>query len=223
MRRTALLGSLAALLLSWAWLRLELREQSSSVLLWALVAGVAPALLPTWRLRAAAVAVSAVVVLEKTLGSVRPGIALERFGDGFKLFFDVQLPFVPVFHPKMHGLVLLGVVGFTLAVTLAVAARRPLLAGGLLVAGAGWPATLLHGGRPLRDGAIILAAVLLIVAGIGSAVRARQAAVAGALIIGAAVGIAAVPAVAKGAFLAWEKWDPYATAERSTECYACSL
>jgi transglutaminase-like putative cysteine protease len=213
-RRTALLGSLAALLLSWAWLRLELREQLSSVLLWALAAGVAPALPTSWRLRAAAVAVSAVVVLEKTLGSVRPGIALERFGDGFRLFFDVQLPFVPAFHPKMHGLVLLGVVGFTLAVTLAVAARRPLLAGGLLVAGAGWPATLLHGERPLRDGAIILGAVLLIVAGIGSAVRARQAAVAGALVIGAAVGIAAVPAVAKGAFLAWEKWDPYATPER---------
>ena len=137
--------------------------------------------------------VSAVVVLEKTLGSVWPGIAIERFGDGFKLFFDVQLPFVPAFHPKMHGLVLLGVVGFTLAVTLAVAARRPLLAGGLLVAGAGWPTTLLHGERPLRDGAIILGAVLLIVAGIGSAVRARQAAVAGALVIGAAVGHARCP------------------------------
>jgi transglutaminase-like putative cysteine protease len=213
-RKTALLGTLAALLLTWAWLRLELREAPTGVLLWALAAGVAPALPSSWRLRVAAAAVAAIVVLRETLGSARPGVAIERFDDGFKLFFDVQLPFVPEFHPKMHGLVLLGVVGFTLAVTLAVAARRPLLAGGLLVAGAGWPTTLLHGDRPLTDGAIILGAALLIVAGIGSTVRARQAAVASLAVIAAAVAIATLPAVAKGAFLAWEEWDPYAAPER---------
>jgi transglutaminase-like putative cysteine protease len=213
-RKTALLGTLAALLLTWAWLRLELREEPSSVLFWALLAGVAPALPSSWRLRAVAVAVAAIVVLRETLGSARPGVVLERFDDGFRLFFDVQLPFVPLFHPKMHGLVLLGVVGFTLAVTLAIAARRPLLAGGLLVAGAGWPTTLLHGDSPLFDGSIILAGVLVIVAGIGSTVRARQAALAGVVIVAAGVGMATLPAVAKGAFLAWEKWDPYASPER---------
>lgn len=214
MLRTALLGSLAAVLLSWAWLRLELREDGGPVLLWALLAGVAPALPRSWQLRAGAVVVAAFLVLRETLGSAQPGTALERFGDGFKLFFDVQLPFVALFHPKMHGLVLLGVTAFTLGVSLALAARRPLLAGGLLVAGAGWPATLFQGDRPLVDGAIILGSVLLIVAGVGTTVRARQAALAGGLVIAAAVGIATLPAVAKGAFLAWETWDPYAAAER---------
>jgi transglutaminase-like putative cysteine protease len=213
-RRTALLGSLAAFLLSWAWLRLELREDGGTVLIWALVAGVAPALPPSLRLRAVAVVAASFFVLRETLGSAQPGVALERFGDGFRLFFDVQLPFVPEFHPKMHGLVLLGVAGFTLGVSLAVAARRPLLAGALLVAGAGWPATLLRGNRPLVDGAIILGGVLLIVAGVGTTVRARQAAIAGGLVIAAAVAIATLPAVAKGAFLAWETWDPYESPER---------
>ena len=143
MRKTALLGSLAALLLSWAWLRLELREQSSTVLLWALVAGVAPALPP----RGASCRRRGVRGRRpgETLGSVWPASPSSASETGSSSSSTFSCPFVPAFHPKMHGLVLLGVVGFTLAVTLAVAARRPLLAGGLLVAGAGWPTTLLHG------------------------------------------------------------------------------
>jgi transglutaminase-like putative cysteine protease len=214
MVRTAVLGALAACVLTWSWLRLELKDNPLEVLLWSLIAGVVPALPRSWRLRAVAVAVAAVVVVRYALGSAWPRAALDRFGEGFRPFFDVALPFVPLFHPKMHALVLLASVGFTLAVSLAVAARRPLLAAGLLVAGAGWPTTLLPGSRPLLAGAVLLAAALAIVAGLSTALRPREAVLAGAVAAAAAVALATVPAVAKGGFLAWEKWDPYTAIER---------
>jgi transglutaminase-like putative cysteine protease len=212
--RTALLGALAACVLAWSWLRLELQENAAEVLVWSLIAGVVPALPRSWRLRAAAVAVAAVIVVRETLGTAWPGEALDRFGAGFRPFFDVALPFVPVYHPKMHGLVLLASIGFTLAVSLAIAARRPLLAAALLVAGAGWPTTLLPGNRPLVAGVILLGAALAIVAGLSPTLQARQAVLAGALAAVAAVGVATLPAVAKGGFLAWQTWDPYTALER---------
>jgi protein-glutamine gamma-glutamyltransferase len=212
--RTALLGALAACVLTWSWLRLEVKDGAAEVLIWSLAAGVLPALPRSWRLRAAAVAVAAIVVVREMLGSAWPRQALDRFDEGFRPFFDVALPFVPVFHPKMHALVVLASVGFTLAVSLAIAARRPLLAAGLLVAGAGWPTTLLPGSRPLVAGAVLLGAALAVIAGLSPAVRLREAALAGGVAAAAAVALASVPAVAKGGFLAWEKWDPYTSLER---------
>ena len=46
----------------------------------------------------------------------------------------------------MHGTVLLAVFAFCVALALAIAARQPLLAAAALIAGAGWPATILVGG-----------------------------------------------------------------------------
>jgi transglutaminase-like putative cysteine protease len=207
--RTAAVGALAASLLTWSWLRLEVSPDTGSVVRWALLVGVLPALVRPGALRAAAAVVAALIGVREALATIRPGLAADRFGEAFARFYDVSLPFDALFQPKMHGLILLAVLAFTLAASLAAAARRPLLAAGLVVAGSGWPATLLQGSRPLVTGAILLAAALAIVAVFSASLRPREASVAGALVVAAAVGVATVPAVAKGAFLAWERWDPY--------------
>ena len=89
-------------------------------------------------------------------GPPRPGEAWNRIVDGFYLYYDVPLPFRAEGHPLMHGIVVLAVLGFTLAISLAVAERRALLATGLLVAGAAWPATLLTSSNTVGRGAVIL-------------------------------------------------------------------
>jgi transglutaminase-like putative cysteine protease len=208
--RTAALGTLAAFLLVSSWLRIERAgTESGGVFIWALLVGVLPALVQRRRLRLAAAALAAPVAVWQALGTVQPAAAWHRFSDGFLSYYDVGLPFQPLGQPLMHGLLLLAVFGFTLAVSLAVAEQRAVLAAGLLVAGAAWPATLLPGPNAVSRGALILASALAILAALSSTVRLQHAAVAAALVIAGAVAIAGVPAVAKGAFLSWEKWDPY--------------
>jgi transglutaminase-like putative cysteine protease len=209
-RRTAVLGTLAAVVLVWSWLRIEhVGTEFRDVLVWALLVGVVPALLPRRRLRLAAAALAAPVAVWQALDTVRPSAAWQRFSEGFLTYYDVGLPFHPQGQPLMHGLLLLAVFGFTLAVSLAVAEQRAVLAAGLLVAGAAWPATLLPGPNAVTRGVVILASALAILAGLSSTVRLRHAVVAAALVIAGAAAIAGVPAVAKGAFLSWETWDPY--------------
>ena len=208
MRRTAALGLLAALVLAWSWLRLERGAITLELAFWAVVYGVLPALLPSVRLRIAAVLVAAPLGVRHALETLWPREALDRFSDGFYLYYDVALPFDTARQPLMHGLVVLAVLGFTLAVSLAVAQRRPVLAATLLVAGAAWPATLLTSSNTTARGAIILAAALAVIGGLSGVARFRQIALAAAAVVVAAVGLAGLPAVAKGAFLGWETWEP---------------
>ncbi len=208
MRRTGLLGALAAVVLVWSWLRLEDEAAARELFAWALLVGVVPALLPTRRLRFAAAAVAGLVGVRYASGTWRPGEAWDRFVDGFYLYYDVALPFDAAAQPLMHGLVVLAVLGFTLAVSLAVAERRAVLAAGLLVAGAAWPTTLLTSSNTFGRGAVILAAALVVIAALSGSARVRQAGVAAGVVVLAAVALASVPAVAKGAFLRWETWEP---------------
>ena len=85
MRRTVGLGLLAAFVMEWSWLRLEHGEVTWSLLFWSIAIGVLPALLPTTRLRLAAVPVAALFGLHHALGTARPGEAWNRIVDGFYL------------------------------------------------------------------------------------------------------------------------------------------
>nr|MBA3384329.1 transglutaminase domain-containing protein [Actinomycetota bacterium] len=208
MRKTAALGLLAALVMAWSWLRLEHGELTWSLLLWSVVVGIVPALLPRTRLRLAAVPVAALLGLHSAVGTVWPREAWRRIVDGFYLYYDVPLPFGAAGHPLMHGIVVVAVLGFTLAISLAIAERRALLATGLLVAGAAWPATLLTSSNTVGRGAVILGAALVLLGGLSSAARLRQGSIAAAVVVIAAVLVSGVPAVAKGAFLGWETWEP---------------
>ena len=208
MRRTLALGLLAAIVMGWSWLRLEHGEVTWGLLFWAFVVGIVPALLPRRRLRLAAVPVAVLLGLHHAVGTARPGEAWRRIVDGFYLYYDVPLPFGAAGHPLMHGIVVLAVLGFTLAISLAVAERRALPATTLLVAGAAWPATLLTSSNTVGRGAVILVAALVLLGALSRAAGVRQLSVAAAVVVVAAGLLSAVPAVAKGAFLAWETWEP---------------
>ena len=81
----------------------------------------------------------------------------------------------------MHGVLVLAIFGFCVLLAQFVAARRPLPAVLTVIAGAGWPATL-YPVDSVAYGAVILAAVLWVLAGLRTA-RPLPALVAGAVLV----------------------------------------
>jgi transglutaminase-like putative cysteine protease len=213
MRRWLLVVAFAAPLLAWSWLRLESggdAGQGALVVMLALV----PALVSARRLQVAVTAVALLVA-----GAIAfdlaptwrlPGQVPARFGSGFLEFYDAQVPFDPGAHPQMHGVLLLAVFAFTLAVALAAVACRPGLVALALVVGVGWPGTLLPGHDLLRGGILLvtlLASTTVLrrgpVRGLGAALAA------GTVVVVAALAASSSPALAKHAFLDWQHWDLY--------------
>ncbi|MGB2953126.1 MAG: transglutaminaseTgpA domain-containing protein [Gaiellaceae bacterium] len=221
MRRTLLLAAAPTGLIAWNWVRLERPERAAHQLVWIAIVAVVPALLPRLSLRLAAAAAGLVLVAHRVLAVPFDrhfaGRAGSRFVGGFLDFYDVQQPFDPAAHPRMDGVIMLAIFGFSLAVALAVAWRRALLASLVLLVGAGWPATLLTGPDDLRRGALVLAVILLLLVGLAERPRRRLAP---GLALGAAVVLAAFaastsPAIANRELLRWQGWDFYNHARSS--------
>jgi transglutaminase-like putative cysteine protease len=212
-RRALLVVAFAAPLLAWSWLRLEDGSDSGAATLVVLLA-LLPLLARTRGLRALAalVAFLAAGAIAFDLGPswALPGRILTRFGDGFLEFYDVQIPFNPDAHPRMHGVLLVALFAFTLCVALAAAARRAGLVAIALVVGVGWPGTLLPG-HDLSRGALLLIAVLAttVLLRPGPLRGLGVATAAGALIVTGALLATGSPALAKRAFLDWQHWDLY--------------
>jgi transglutaminase-like putative cysteine protease len=216
--RTTVLAAVAGLVIAADWLRFE-EPRSGDGRAFALVAlAIVPVLLrPLW-LRLAGIAVSVVlgawVAFSVSPFAVWPGgdgyfgPLGSRFGHGLVDFYDFRLPFDPVRHPQSHQVILAAIFGFSLAVALAVAARRPLLAVVCVLVGAGWPVTLLAGGDELSRGVVILAVALALLAGLAERPSRLAFVASGAVIVGA-LALSSSPAVAKTAFLDWEQWDFY--------------
>jgi transglutaminase-like putative cysteine protease len=141
------------------------------------------------------------------------GPVLGSFGDGFLNFYDTDLPFRLDEFPLMHAVVLVAIFVFCAVVGVLLAARRPVAAAVALVVAVGWPATLVPGGRPLAVGALGLAGVLAVLFLLRAGARPTRGLVQGFAVTIALVAAAAVAstsgAVAKGAFLSWQSWDPY--------------
>jgi len=211
MARTILFAFGIGALVAWNWARLEQPRPAFGPLLLMVVLGVAPALLPSkrWRLigAAAALAVAAPIALEVS----RPwaiGRLSGRAGRGFLDFYDVLVPFSGTAHPLMHDVLLLVVFVFTALGALAVASRRPLAASLALVAGAGWPATILPGSDDLARGALLLVAALALVAWLRPGDRrAPPQVLAGTGLVVIALVFSSSGAVAKSQFLDWQNWD----------------
>ena len=209
MAKTALFSLVLGLLIAWNWGRLETNRSGPEITLMVLLA-VAPALLPTRRLRLAGAGVALVAAWSIAL-DVRPyalGTVLSRTARGFLDFYDVLVPFDASEHRLMAGVVLLAIFFFTALASLAVAARRPLLASLVLVAGAGWPATIFPGHDDLGRGVLLLAAALALVARLGPTTRRGAPQV----LVGTALAVAALIAsswngVAQAQFLDWQTWD----------------
>jgi transglutaminase-like putative cysteine protease len=226
--RTSLLFVLSGTLIAGAWLRLEMGGLPYGRVLVML----ALAFVPTFAIAVgarrvwvavltAAVTVAACAeVFDAPLADARPGGEHDLFGpvlgsfrDGFLSFYDTTLPFRRSDFPLMHANVLLAIFGFSLAAGILIAARRPIGAAVVLVVGVGWPTTLVPGSRPLLVGALALAGVLAVLFLLRSGTHPARGIVQGlavALVLVAAAAAASTSdSVAKGAFLTWQRWDPY--------------
>ena len=153
MRRTFLAALLPALAIAFAWLSLEDPRKAGEGLAVAALAIVAALVRPgVTRVGVASVAalVAAWIAFGAQPWELAPlrdervlAPALGEGARGIVDFYEVFLPFEPAANPEMHSLVLCAIFGFAAAVALLVAARRPLPAAAVTVAGVGWPATLL--------------------------------------------------------------------------------
>ena len=211
MPRTLVLAAVAGVLIAWNWLRIEHGPSDAEGLLM-VVLGLVPALAPGRRNRIAAgvvaFLVAAGVAFDLGPGIHYPGRLLGRFGQGFLDFYDVKLPFDAGAHSRMHGTVLLAVFAFTLAASVAIAARRPKSASLALLVGAGWPATLLAG-HDLARGAALLAGLLVLLVGLRERPRLGYAPIAGLAVIVVALAASSSPALARHGFVDWQSWDFY--------------
>jgi transglutaminase-like putative cysteine protease len=210
MLRTTLVSLGASVLVALSWLRLEDSGTDGRRLVLLLAIALAPALLPRTRWRLAA-ALPAFLLGASVAFDGSPGDALDRGRAGLRGFYDVALPFDPAARPEMHGLVLLAIFAFALAIGLAAGQRRAIAASAALVVGAAWPATLHPGDGALARGALILAGALALLFAVRPRPLARRgpALAAGGAVILVAVLASSFPAVARDQIVAWETWDPY--------------
>jgi transglutaminase-like putative cysteine protease len=141
------------------------------------------------------------------------GPVLGSFKDGFLNFYDTDLPFGPADFPFMHSVVLVAIFVFCAAVGVCLAFDRPVAAAVALVVAVGWPSTLVPGSRPIGVGVLGLVGVLAVLFLFRAGARPTRGLVQGiavAVVLIAAAAIASTSeAVAKGAFLSWQSWDPY--------------
>ncbi|HEU5244169.1 MAG TPA: transglutaminaseTgpA domain-containing protein [Gaiellaceae bacterium] len=221
--RTIAVSVPALLVLAVAWLRLGQPVGS----LWRVLALLALALaaaLPRRRWSRVVAAVAATVVAARIVVGVdvvpwrldRPGSvfgladsfsALEtQFGNGFSDFYSSTLPFDPRIHAAMNELVLSALFLFALGLALLVAARKPVAAALLLLAGAGWPATLLGPSRGIAMGGAVLFALLVMLAGLGSRRLPALALPLAAGVVIAAVAVGSATAARHG-LVRWQSWN----------------
>ncbi|MDQ3671052.1 MAG: DUF3488 and transglutaminase-like domain-containing protein [Actinomycetota bacterium] len=217
MSRALAACALPALAISVAWLRLEQPAEIAEA--FAVVAlALAPAVAPSMWLRALVAVASTLGVAwiafgaepwellpyrdERVLDPVAAAVS-----DGIGSFYRVLLPLSPEANPEMHGLVLAAIFGFVLAVSLLVAASRPLGAAAVTVAGAGWAATLVDG-QTVVLGALALAAALStpLILRVHSGRSLVAGLATGAVVVAGAVWASSATTVARDAALNWESW-----------------
>ena len=218
MARTLVAAIVAALAVTAAWLSLEEPRRIGEALAIAALA-IAPALVPSGRVRLLTLAPATLAASWVAFGAQPWELLpfrdervlapmLRDVGTGVVDFYGVFLPFVPVRNPEMHSLVLCAVFGFTLAVALLVAARRPMAASAVVVAGVGWPATL-SGGSAIAFGTAALVAGLaipLVLRASSLRTLAAGSAIAALVVVGAA-SASSVTTLGRDAALDWESWD----------------
>src|SRR5207245_6396975 len=138
MLRTVVLAGLAGLVIAVDWLRFEEPRSGGGRPFALVVLAIAPVLLRPLRFRVVGLVVAWVGAIWVAF-SISPralwpggesyfGRLGSRFGGGFLDFYDYRLPIDPSAHPHMHDVLLIAIFAFTLAVALAVAARRVVLA-----------------------------------------------------------------------------------------------
>ena len=204
----------ALLVVAWAWLRLEqpIAPLWRPLALLALAIGAAAP--PRRRLRLLAAVVATLVAARIVFGvDLLPWRAADglstvgtRFGNGFSDFYSTHLPFDPRLHAAMGELVLAALFGFSLVAALLAAERKPIAAAAAVLVGAGWPGTLLGPSHGIAMGAAILAAALVVLAGLGSHRVPALALPATALVAAGAVAVGSATAASHG-LVHWQSWN----------------
>jgi transglutaminase-like putative cysteine protease len=216
--RTALLSLLPAILVATGWRQLEAPARGRELALVTFLA-VAVALLPRRRFQLLGSVVAFLGVLQLAFGLRPVGGVFSEFGNGVLDFYEVTLPFEPVDHERMHGVILLAVFAFVLAASIAISRRRAILAAAVTFAGAAWPVTLIRDAPTATRGALLLVAALILLAALrpGPRTGAGQIALVGGGVIVAALIAVSSPSVAKGGFLNWERWEPYTRPQKPVD------
>jgi transglutaminase-like putative cysteine protease len=215
LRRTLAVSLCPAAVLAIVWLRLESPAGRPLTALGVTVLALLPALIRpvAARLAASIVALGGAVLIAFEVSPLHPenapGSVGRAFANGFLDFYDVRTPFDSRVHTEMRGVVLVAVFGFVLAVSLAIAARRPIAAALVLLIGAGWPATLRGNGGSLLVGAAILLGTLAVLAGLTTRHVPRAVLPAALMLALAAVVASTSTAVAKSGLVSWQGWDFY--------------
>jgi transglutaminase-like putative cysteine protease len=225
--RVVALYLLASLLVASAWLRLENGGIPYETLGLMFALGLLPTMAVFMGRRWSAVAIGGAALLaaaarafQISVTEARPGGTHDFFGpvfgafkDGFLNFYDTDLPFRPDDFPLMHSVVLVAIFVFCALIGVLLAAQKPVGAAAALVFAVGWPATLVPGARPLAVGVLALVGVLAVLFLFRASARPTRGIVQGvavAVVLVAAAALASTSnAVAKGAFLSWQGWDPY--------------
>jgi transglutaminase-like putative cysteine protease len=210
-RRTGAVALVPAIVIAAAWLRLEQPHGDPTRAAAVTALALAPALFRPVTARVGAILIALVLGGRLTLGLSlhHPGRFGSRFANGFLDFYDVKVPFDPRVHTEMRGVILVAVFGFVVALGLAVAARRPLVATLVVLAGAGWPATLAGNTGGRGRGVAILLAALVLLAGLTARRIPRATVPAVAALAAAALVASSSSAVAKGELVSWQQWDFY--------------
>ncbi len=213
MRRTALVAVVPAAVIAALWLRLEQPRGHTAQAVAVVTLALAPALVRPLAARAVTVLVALALAVRVAFGlsPFHPERLVteagSRLSNGFLDFYDVRVPFDPRVHADMRGVVLAAVFGFALALGVAVAARRPVAATLVLLAGAGWPATLAGTQAAPANGTAILVSILIVLAGLTARRVPLAVAPAAAVLVLAAVAASTPSAVAKGELVAWQQWN----------------
>jgi transglutaminase-like putative cysteine protease len=217
--RPVLLALLPAALIATGWRQLEFPAQGGEIALVALL-GAAVAL-PQRRLFQLAVSAGGLLVALHLAFGLRPvGGIFTEFASGLVDYYEFALPFNPAERGRMHGIVLLAVFAFTVAAALAISRRRPVLAAALTFAGTAWPVTLNREAPSTARGILLLLSALLLLALLRAPEARRggtQTVLTGVGVVVAAAIAVSSPAVAKGGFLNWERWEPYTRPKKPVE------
>ena len=223
--------AVSAALVPAVWLDLEAGAESAGRVAGTLALALAPALV-LMLTRRLLVALSVLALAGVGAASLAFGVPLTDLGpggeqgffgpvgaamaDGFRDVYEARAPFGRGDYPELAGLVLLAIFLGVAACSLLAIRGRVLALAFALVVGVGVPATVAAKsgvGQPLRTGALVLAALLLTFfatrAG-GRTLRAGLAAAGlGVALVAAAIAVSTSEAVAKPAFVPWQRWDLY--------------
>ena len=201
------------------WLRLEQPASGAPRVVVLLVLALVPAVASRPLARGMLAVAAALAAAAVSADTVAASGLWARADDGLRGFYALTVPFDPHLHPEMQALVLFAIFAFALGIALAVAARRPVAACVVLVAGTAWPTTLIGGSGVLARGVVLLAGCLLLLGALGPRTAPRPALAAGALLLLATAAASAAAAVTPGGVVDWQRWNPYSSADQVSVAY----